>query len=82
MRVLVAGLSIALLASTAFAQGGARGPGKMEQREQAAQQKRKTEEADKAYRAGLDRIPDANTKQDPWADVRGGDAGKRTSKSK
>jgi hypothetical protein len=83
VRALLAGLAIALLASAAFAQGGARGPGKMEQREQAAQQKRKAEEADKAYRAGLDKIPDAaNTKQDPWAAMRGGDGGKGTSKSK
>ena len=82
MRALLAGIAIALLASAAFAQGGARGPGKMEQREQAAQQKRKAEEADKAYRAGLDKIPDASTKQDPWADMRAGNGGKGTVKSK
>jgi hypothetical protein len=82
MRALVAGLVVALLVTPALAQGRQRGAGKAEQGEQAAQQKRKAEEADKAYRAGLDRIPNANTKQDPWADVRGGDGAKGTSKSK
>ncbi len=82
MRALIAGLAITLLVTPALAQGAARAPGKMEQREQAAAQKRKTEEADKAYRAGLDKIPDANTKQDPWADMRGGNGGKGSGKSK
>ena len=81
MRALIAGLAIALLAAPALAQGHQRGGGKPEQREQAAAQKRKAEEVDKAYRAGLDKIPDANVKQDPWAGVRGAD-GKATSKSK
>jgi hypothetical protein len=84
MRALVAGLAIALLATPALAQGHQRGGGggKPEQREQAAAQKRKADEIDKAYRAGLNKIPDANVKQDPWAGVRGGDAGNTTSKSK
>jgi hypothetical protein len=81
MKALIAGLVVALLVTPALAQGRQRGGGKPEQREQAAAQKRKAEEADKAYRAGLDKIPDANTKQDPWAGVRGAD-GKGTSKSK
>ena len=72
MRALIAALAIALLAAPALAQHGhQRGGGKPEQREQAAAQKRKAEEIDKAYRAGLDKIPDANVKQDPWAGVRG-----------
>jgi hypothetical protein len=81
VRALIVGLAVVLLVTPALAQGR-RGGGKPEQREQAAAQKRKTEEADKAYRAGLDKIPDANVKQDPWAAVRGSDAGKGTSKSK
>jgi hypothetical protein len=81
MRALIAALAITLLAGSALAQGHQRGGGKPEQREQAAAQKRKAEEADKAYRAGLDKIPDANVTQDPWAGVRGAD-GKGTSKSK
>jgi hypothetical protein len=84
MRALIAGLAVALLITPALAQGHQRGGGggKPEQREQAAAQKRKAEAADKAYRAGLDKIPDANVKQDPWAGVRGADGGKGTSKSK
>jgi hypothetical protein len=81
MRALTAGIAIALLITPALAQGHQRG-GKPEQREQAAAQKRKVEEVDKAYRAGLDKIPDASVKQDPWAGVRGADGGKTTSKSK
>jgi hypothetical protein len=82
MKTVIAGLAVALLVTPALAQGHQRGGGKPEQREQAAAQKRKADEADKAYRAGLDKIPDANVKQDPWAGVRGGDAGNVTSKSK
>jgi hypothetical protein len=81
MKALIAGLAVALLVTPALAQGHQRGGGKAEQGEKAAAQKRKAEEVDKAYRAGLDKIPDANVKQDPWAGVRGGDA-KGTSKSK
>jgi hypothetical protein len=79
---VIAGLAVALLVTPALAQGHQRGGGKMEQGEKAAAQKHKAEEIDKAYRAGLDKIPDANVKPDPWAGVRGGDAGKATSKSK
>jgi hypothetical protein len=82
MRRLVAGVVIALLVTPVLAQRGERSPGSMEQREKAATQKRKTDEIDKAYRAGLDKVPDANVKQDPWAGVRGADSGKATSKSK
>jgi hypothetical protein len=82
MKALIAGLAVVLLVTPAMAQGRQRGGGKPEQREQAAAQKRKAEQADKAYRAGLDKIPDANVKQDPWAGVRGADGGKGTSKSK
>jgi hypothetical protein len=84
MRALITGLAVALLVTPALAQGHQRGGGggKPEQREQAAAQKRKADEIDKAYRAGLNKIPDANVKQDPWAGVRGGDAGSTTSKSK
>jgi hypothetical protein len=82
MRALIAGLAVALLATPALAQGHQRGAGKADQREQGAQQKKKADEIDKAYRAGLNKIPDANVKQDPWAGVRGGDAGNATSKSK
>jgi hypothetical protein len=82
MRALVAGLAVALLVTPALAQGHQRGAGKADQREQGAQQKKKAAEIDKAYRAGLDKIPDASVKQDPWAAMRGGDASKGTSKSK
>jgi hypothetical protein len=82
MRALIAGLAFALLVAPAFAQGHQRGGGKMEQGEKAAAQKRKADEIDKAYRAGLDKVPDSNVKQDPWAGVRGADGGKATSKSK
>ena len=82
MKAVIAALAITLLTVPALAQRGDRSPGSMEQREKAAAQKHKAEEADKAYRAGLDKIPDANMKQDPWAGVRGADGGKGTSNGK
>ena len=82
MKALIAALAVVLLVTPALAQRGERSPGSMEQREKAAAQKRKAEEIDKAYRAGLDKVPDANVKQDPWAGVRGGDVSKTNGKSK
>jgi hypothetical protein len=47
------------------------GKGSKQQNDQQTVQKKKNAEAlDKAYREGLDKIPDATQKQDPWADVR------------
>ncbi|MBV8112772.1 MAG: hypothetical protein JOZ26_06095 [Hyphomicrobiales bacterium] len=62
--------SIALSSAPACAQmrgkGGAKNP---ESEQQAAEQKRKAAEAEKAYKAALDKIPDKK-KSDPWGSVR------------
>jgi hypothetical protein len=70
-RTLIA-LGVVMLALPVYAQGMSRGgKGGKQQNEQQSTQKRKDAEAlDKAYRAGLDRIPDAVGKQDPWEDIR------------
>jgi hypothetical protein len=70
---LLIALSLVLLAMPAYCQGMSRGGGKggKQQNEQQTAQKRKDAEAlDKAYRAGLDKIPDAAKKQDPWENIR------------
>ncbi len=84
MRVLLVIVTTALLTLSAHAQG-LTGAGKRGQNEQAADKQRreqKAAEAEKAYKAGLDKIPNAETKQDPWADVRGATPGKNNTKSK
>jgi hypothetical protein len=82
--VLLVTLAAALLTVTAHAQGMS-GAGQRGRGEQAADQQRKQKqaaEAERAYKAGLDKIPNAATKQDPWADVRGADPGKSNNKPK
>ena len=77
MRVVLAIMAIALLTGAAHAQG-LTGAGKRGQNEQAADKQRreqKAAEAEKAYKAGLEKIPNSETKQDPWADVRGATPG-------
>src|SRR5262249_17578566 len=71
LTVLIA-LSGAPLATPANSQGMSRGgKGAKQQNEQQTAQKRKNAEAlDKAYQAGLDRIPDSTKKQDPWENIR------------
>jgi hypothetical protein len=84
VRVLLVILATVLLTMTAHAQGmsgaGQRGQGEKAQDQQ--RQKQKAAEAEKAYKAGLDKIPNAETKSDPWADVRGAEPGKSNAKSK
>ncbi len=62
--------SIAISTAPAYAQmrgkGGAKNPGS---EQQTAEQKRKAAEAEKAYKAALDKIPDKK-KSDPWGSVR------------
>ncbi len=82
VRVLLALAAAALLTLPAYAQGAPRGPGAMEQRQQVEDKRKKAAEADKAYKESLDKIPNADTKPDPWGDLRGAATGKRTSKSK
>jgi hypothetical protein len=74
MRLLVATLTIALLAGPAYAQkaGGMGGKGRNSpqnaEQQKADQQKKKA--ADDAYKAGLKIIPDAKEKYDPWRNAR------------
>ena len=74
MRTVVIALAAtAVLIAPAYAQMGGRGGGKGKQQSAAQQQqnaekKQKAAEAEKAYKAALDRIPDK--KYDPWANKR------------
>jgi hypothetical protein len=69
MRILVVALAaIALLIVPAHAQGRGKGRNSGSQQQQSAEQKQKAAEAEKAYKAALDKIPDQ--KFDPWAKMR------------
>jgi hypothetical protein len=74
MRILLAALTIALLAGTADAQsmGGKGGKGRnspqSSEQQKAEQQKKKA--VDAAYKAALGRIPDPKDKYDPWRNAR------------
>ena len=73
MRTVVIALAAtSLLIAPAHAQmRGGGGKGKQDsaaQQQQSAEQKQKAAEAEKAYKAALDRIPDQ--KYDPWAHAR------------
>jgi len=62
--------SIAMPTAPAYAQMRGKCGGKHpEAAQQSAEQKRKAAEAEKAYKAALDRIPDKK-KSDPWGSVR------------
>jgi hypothetical protein len=67
---IIALASIAISTAPAYAQmrgkGGGKPPGS---EQQTAEQKRKAAEAEKAYKAALDKIPDKK-KSDPWGSVR------------
>ena len=67
---IIALASIAISTAPAYAQmrgkGGAKNPAS---EQQTAEQKRKAAEAEKAYKAALDKIPDKK-KSDPWGNVR------------
>jgi hypothetical protein len=74
MRLLVATLTIGLLAFPAYAQnaggmgGKSRNSSRNTEQQKADQEKRKA--ADDAYKAGLKIIPEAKEKYDPWRNVR------------
>jgi hypothetical protein len=70
MRLLVATLTIALLAGTANAQSvGGKGRNSSQNiGQQKAEAQKKA--ADDAYKAGLKIIPDPNEKYDPWRNLR------------
>jgi hypothetical protein len=66
VRTLVAGMIIAMLASTACAQDAS----SLQNTEQKAADKAKQKAADEAYKAALKRIPDPKEKYDPWQNAR------------
>jgi hypothetical protein len=74
MRLLVATLTIGLLAFPAYAQNargmGGKGRNSSQDTEQQKAEQQKRKAADDAYKAGLKIIPDANEKYDPWRNIR------------
>jgi hypothetical protein len=71
MRALPIAAAVALLTLPAYAQGSRGGPGVVEREQSNQQRARKADEAEKAYKSGLDKIPNADKKPDPWGDLRG-----------
>jgi hypothetical protein len=70
MRTAVVALaSIAILASPAYAQMRGKGGKHSGSEQQTAEQKQKAAEAEKAYKAALEKIPDKK-KSDPWGNMR------------
>jgi hypothetical protein len=70
MRTVVIALaSIAILTAPAYAQMRGKGARHSGSEQQTSEQKQKAAEAEKAYKAALDRIPD-HKKADPWGNVR------------
>jgi hypothetical protein len=72
VRAALGALGVILLTESTHAQGmshGAKGS-RQQNDQQTAQKKQQAEALDKAYRAGLDRIPDNTKKQDPWDNMR------------
>jgi hypothetical protein len=84
VRAILIGLSVVLLTVPACGQGISRGgKGSRQQNDQqSAQKKKQADELDKAYRAGLDRIPNSTKKDDPWANMRGTGTTPQGAKSK
>jgi hypothetical protein len=74
-------VGLILLAMPAHSQGMSRGGkgSKRQDQQQTAQKKKDAQALDKAYQAGLDRIPDASKKQDPWQNIRNSSGRSRNS---
>jgi len=76
-------MAAALMSMPAYAQGMT-GAGKRGQAEQKADQQKKKKNdaaAERAYQAGLEKIPEA-PKADPWGNLRGAEPGKGAGNSK
>jgi hypothetical protein len=69
MRILIAVLTIALLSSTAHAQGTGKGK-RHRQDTQKTEDLSKKKADEKAYRDALKNIPDSKEKSDPWGKMR------------
>ena len=80
VRAALVALGVILSSGSTHAQGMSHGgKGSRQQNDQqTAQKKQQSEALDKAYRAGLDRIPDSTKKQDPWENMRSESASSRT----
>jgi hypothetical protein len=74
MRILLAVLTIAVLAGTADAQEmggrGGKGRGSQQNGEQQKADQQKKKEVDDAYKSAIGRIPDPKAKFDPWKSAR------------
>jgi hypothetical protein len=71
MRIFLKAMMIVLLATPAYSQGLnmnlAGGPGKLKTMEQVQQEM----ERDNAYQSAIKKLPNQNTKTDPWGNIRG-----------
>ena len=71
MRIILTALLLALIAWPAQAQHmrGNKKPSEAQQ-QQLAEKKKKNQEAEKAYKDALDKIPESKEKPDPWKSMR------------
>jgi len=71
MRSLLAAALIALMAGSAYAQGGVAGKRRGQaQSDQHKENPAKKKAEEKAYQDALEKIPDAKDKPDPWKTMR------------
>jgi hypothetical protein len=74
MRIILTGMMVVLLAGPAYSQAMnmnlMSNPGKMKTMEQVQQEA----ERDNAYQSAIKKLPNQNTKTDPWGNIRGGAA--------
>jgi hypothetical protein len=84
VRILLVSLLAVPLTIPVHAQGQSRGGkgARQQNDQQSAQKKKQADELDKAYRAGLDRIPNSTKKEDPWENMRGTASPSQGAKSK
>ena len=70
-RILIFAVAAALISEPAYSQRMSRGGGHRRAPQNTQEQKKDTKALDAAYKAALEKIPDAKQKSDPWQTVRG-----------
>jgi uncharacterized protein YecT (DUF1311 family) len=71
MRTVVIALAtMAMLTAPAYSQTGGKRSRQTGSEQQTADQKKKSADLDKAYKAAMDKIPDKKASNDPWGKIR------------
>ena len=77
VTMVVAAVTLGLLAMPAAAQFGGKRNGPQESKEPDPRAAKRSAAEEKAYKAALEKIPDAKEKYDPWGGVVPADSGKK-----